>query len=148
MVPFRTPPLARLALLTLLTGCGPHRSGKPLSIIQTKPGQQVITAEAIRESGANTAWDVIQRAAPNIQVRETKYGEPARMWRRGRSSILLNDAPLLFLDGVKVGDFRALDLIPAQTIDHIEILTGIEGTTYYGTNAVGGVILVHTKRSD
>ncbi len=148
MVAISTWPLAPVALLVALAACGPHRSSRSLEVIQTKPGEQVITEEAIRESGASTAWDVIRRAAPNIQVRETKSGEPARMWRRGRSSVLLNDAPLVFLDGVKVGDFRALDLIPAQTIRRIEILTGIEGTTYYGTNAVGGVILVHTKQTN
>ena len=42
-------------------------------------------------------------------------------------------------------DFRNLELIPARTIHHIRILTGIEGTTYYGTGAEGGVILVYTK---
>lgn len=144
----RFTPLTALALLVAPAACGPHRSSQALEIVQTKPGEQVITEEAIRESGASTAWEVIRRAAPNIQVRENKHGEPARMWRRGRSTMLLNDAPLVFLDGVKVGDFRALDMIPAQTIRRIEILTGIEGTTYYGTNAVGGVILVHTKRTN
>ncbi len=46
---------------------------------------------------------------------------------------------------VRTPDFRNLELIPAHQIDHIRILTGIEGTTYYGTNAEGGVILVYTK---
>jgi len=27
----------------------------------------------------------------------------------------------------------------------IEVLTGIEGTTYYGTDAVGGVIIIKTQ---
>jgi outer membrane cobalamin receptor len=147
MALLRVLPFASAALCAALAACGPHRSRQPLDIVQTKPGHQVITEEAIRASGANTAWDVIRRAAPHIQVRETRNGQPARMWRRGQASILLNDAPLLFLDGVKVGDFRTLDMIPATTISQIEILTGIEGTTYYGTNAVGGVILVSTKRA-
>lgn len=140
-------PFASLTLLTALTACGPHRHGQRIELLQSKPGEQVITEEAIRESGAATAWDVIRRAAPNIQVQENKSGQPSRMWRRGRASVVLNDAPLFFLDGVKVADFRQLDMVPAQTIQRIEILTGIEGTTYYGTSAVGGVILVHTKRA-
>jgi TonB-dependent starch-binding outer membrane protein SusC len=141
------PPFATHLLLIVLSSCAPHRTGgaRRIEVLTTKPGEQLITAEAIQQSGAATAWDVIQRAAPNIQVRENRNGEPTRMWRRGRGSIVLNEAPLLFLDGVKIADFRALDLIPAGTIREIVILTGIEGTTYYGTNAVGGVILVTTK---
>jgi outer membrane cobalamin receptor len=38
-----------------------------------------------------------------------------------------------------------LDQIPARTIARISILNGIQGTTYYGTNAVGGVIRIETK---
>jgi len=52
---------------------------------------------------------------------------------------------LLFIDGIRTVDFRALEYIPAKSIFRIDILNGIEGTTYYGTNAVGGVILVQTK---
>jgi outer membrane cobalamin receptor len=35
--------------------------------------------------------------------------------------------------------------VPATTLASIEILGSIDGTTYYGSNAVGGVILIHTK---
>jgi len=58
---------------------------------------------------------------------------------------VLQDAPLVVLDGVRLTDFRALDGIPAVTILMISIYTGIEGTTYYGTNAVSGVIVIQTK---
>src|SRR5881396_1926249 len=70
---------------------------------------------------------------------------PASAGRRGPSSIVLQDAPLVVLDGVRLTDFRALDGIPAVTILLISIYTGIEGTTYYGTNAVSGVIVIKTK---
>ncbi len=51
----------------------------------------------------------------------------------------------VFVDGADVVDFRSLTQIPASTILSIEILSGIEGTTYYGSNAVSGVILIRTK---
>jgi len=57
----------------------------------------------------------------------------------------LDDTPLIILDGVRESDFRVLDNIPATTILSIYILTGIEGTTYYGTDAVSGVIVIRTK---
>jgi outer membrane cobalamin receptor len=36
--------------------------------------------------------------------------------------------------------------IPAGQIEKINIMSGIEGTTYYGTNAASGVIEIDTKR--
>jgi len=42
-------------------------------------------------------------------------------------------------------DFRTLQQLSAATIESIEVLNGIDGTTYYGSNAVSGVILIRTK---
>ncbi|HYU01208.1 MAG TPA: Plug domain-containing protein [Gemmatimonadales bacterium] len=111
----------------------------------TRPGVQVITAEQIARSGASTAWDVLKREAPTLTLRDTRGGRPGSAGRRGRSSIVLQDAPLVVLDGVRLTDFRALDGIPAATILTISIYNGIEGTTFYGTNAVSGVIVIKTK---
>jgi len=127
----------------LVMACGPSVHQQRLGV-QTRPGEIAIDQSAIERSGAGNAWEIIKRAAPQFSYTENR-GHPVRMWRRGRSSILLSDAPLLFIDDVRTPDFRNLELIPARQIDHIRILTGIEGTTYYGTNAEGGVILVYTK---
>ena len=129
--------------LFTLSSCG-HSSANRLSTM-SEPGEQVITQETIEQSGAVTAWDVLKRHAPSIQFREDRNGRPSRMWRHGRGSITQDDAPLVFLDGVKMPDWRMLDQIPANTIHRISILSGIQGTTYYGTNAVGGVIRIETK---
>jgi outer membrane cobalamin receptor len=108
-------------------------------------GVLVIDEERIARSGGATAWDVLKREAPHLSFRDRPSGQPAAMGRRGRASLNLNDPPLVFLDGVRIPDFRVLDQISATTVAVIYVLTGIEGTTYYGTNAVSGVILVHTK---
>jgi len=128
----------------LLGACGPSVAKRHIGS-EARPGQIVIDQDAIERSGANNAWEVIKRAAPQFSTAETRNGQPTRLTRRGRSSVLLNDAPLLFIDGIRTVDFRALEDIPARSIFRIDILNGIEGTTYYGTNAVGGVILVQTK---
>jgi hypothetical protein len=49
------------------------------------------------------------------------------------------------IDDVRMPDFRNLDTVDATSINAIYILDGIEGTTYYGTNSVSGVILIKTK---
>jgi outer membrane cobalamin receptor len=128
----------------LLAACGSSVAKRHIGY-ETRAGEIVIDQDAIERSGANNAWEVIKRAAPQFSTAETRNGQPTRLTRRGRSSLLLDDAPLLFIDGVRTLDFRALQSIPAKTIFRIDILDGIEGTTYYGTNAVGGVILVLTK---
>ena len=95
--------------------------------------------------GALTAWDALKRLAPQFTFRENRNGQPSRLERRGQSSILLNDAPLVFMDGAELSDFHSLNQIPASTLFSIEILNSIEGTSYYGSNAVSGVILFKTK---
>ncbi|HEX9393218.1 MAG TPA: Plug domain-containing protein [Gemmatimonadales bacterium] len=128
--------------LVSLTGCihpRPMRSG------DTHGERTVLTEEQIARSGGSNAWDVLKRLAPQFSFSEDRNGQPRRLERRGRSSILLSDAPLVFVDGTEMADFKSLIQVPATTLASIEILGSIDGTTYYGSNAVGGVILIHTK---
>jgi hypothetical protein len=78
-------------------------------------------------------------------AQEDRNGQPSSLRRRGRSSLYLDDAPMVLLDGVRVPDFRSLDNIEAQSIAVIYIYDGVEGTTRFGTNAGTGVIYIKTK---
>jgi len=124
-----------------LGACAASTSKAP----ETRPGVQVITAEQIARSGAHTAWEVLKREAPLLSLRDNRSGRAGSAGRRGRTSIVLDDPPVVILDGTRLTDFHALDGIPAATILSISIYTGVEGTTYYGTNAVSGVIVIETK---
>ncbi|HEV2749395.1 MAG TPA: Plug domain-containing protein [Gemmatimonadales bacterium] len=104
-----------------------------------------ITADQIERSGSTTAWEALRKLVPQLTYGEKKSGQPSKLERRGQSSLLLSDAPLVFLDGVRMPDFRNLQQLSASTIESIEVLNGIDGTTYYGSNAVSGVILIRTK---
>lgn len=144
----RLPPAGSLGIVPLMLvvaagACALHP--RPEDDSTSPDGSILITESMIAESGALTAWEVIKRKAPQISYRENNAGEPTRVWRRGRGSILLNEAPLLYVDGARISDLKALDQIPASSLESIRILTGLDGTTRYGTNAVGGVILVQTK---
>ena len=134
--------IATLTAIASLPGCA---SGPRAHQAATPSGTIVITSEQIERSGANTAWDVLKREAPMLTLRDDRNGRPSRMGRRGRSSILLDDAPVVVVDGVRLTSFRDLDRIPASTILSITVYTGIDGTTYYGTNASSGVVLIETK---
>lgn len=130
-------------LLGILLNCGQavNQNANQLAA----PGTFLITAEEIEKSGASTAWQVLRQHAPMLTMREDGNGRPQSMGRRGRSSFLLDEAPMILLDGVRVPDFHALDTIEAHAILTILIYDGVEGTTYYGTDAVSGVIVIKTK---
>ena len=131
------------SLMVALLGCGP---GIPSTASERlAPGTYLITAEQIEKSGAQTAWQVLKQGAPMLTMREDRNGRPMSMGRRGRSSFLLDEAPMILLDGVRMPDFHSLDAIDAQSIFTILIYDGVEGTTYYGTDAVSGVISIKTK---
>ena len=131
------------SLLVALASCGPavNQNGNT----HAAPGTFLITAEQIEKSGASTAWQMLKQHAPMLTMREDRNGRPQSMGRRGRSSFLLDEAPMVLLDGVRVPDFHALDAIDARSILTILIYDGVEGTTYYGTDAVSGVIVIKTK---
>ena len=131
------------SLLLGLLSCGPatHKGGSTLAA----PGTYLITSEQIEKSGAVTAWQVLKENAPMLTLREDRNGRPAGMGRRGRSSFLLDEAPMIMLDGVRVPDFHSLESIEAASIFTILIYDGVEGTTYYGTDAVSGVVVIKTK---
>ncbi len=135
--------LRAIVTLAVLAAC---KSFHPTPVTAHDDGDRIVITEAmIARSGGQTAWEVLRREAPQLSFRENRNGQPTGMQRRGRSSILLNDTPMVLIDGVRNQDIRSLQQIPASMLLSIEVLTGIEGTTYYGTDAVGGVIVIKTK---
>lgn len=111
----------------------------------TPEGGRIITQVVITRSGARTAWDALQRTVPFYAFRENSRGGPSRIDHRGRSSIVLRDQPLVLVDGVELTDFSVLGVMPASDLFEIEVLSGIDATTRYGTNATKGVIRITTR---
>lgn len=107
------------------------------------PSGTVITRERIAASGAKTAWDAIRLTVPNIQLRETR-GNAAKIQRRGRSSLYLDDQVRVILDDVRMEDIRALQHVAAADILTIRVLNGLDATTYYGGTSTSGVIVITT----
>lgn len=137
-------PSLALAFVAGSAGCALN-ARRPAPEAHASDGEILISAAEIAELGVQTAWDVVKRKAPQISYRENSAGEPARAWRHGRGSVVLNESPMLVVDGVRIADLRVMDQIPAATVEFIRILTGLSGTTYYGTNAASGVILIQTR---
>ena len=105
----------------------------------------VITQEQIEQTQAHTVQEAV-RDVPGVEVAQT--GQPG-----GQTSVFLRGAngehTLVLIDGVRVNSAfnSAFDFanLPVDNIDHIEILRGPQGTLY-GSEAMGGVINIVTKR--
>lgn len=75
---------------------------------------------------------------------------------RGINS-LVNQEPLVFLDGIRLGRISqsspggtgqivsVLDMLAPQDIARIEVLRGSAATALYGSDGAGGVILIYTR---
>jgi outer membrane receptor protein involved in Fe transport len=138
----RLPPTLAAVGVAFTLACAGHRT-KPDWL--APPGTRFITAEQIQASGAKTAWEALRLTVPLYKFRDANRGTPGRIDSRGRSSVLLADQPRVLLDGTDLTEFGVLGQMPATDLESIEVLSGIEATTRYGTNATKGVIILRTK---
>ncbi|MEM1105558.1 MAG: TonB-dependent receptor [Pseudomonadota bacterium] len=125
--------------------------GSRLGQTETEVGSSVtiITAEEIDALGFDFALDAVA-AAPGVTINSNgAFGGSASVRIRGASS----EQTLVLIDGVPVNDptspgggfnFARLD---TENIARIEVLKGPQ-STLWGTDAIGGVVSITTKRPD
>ncbi len=107
----------------------------------------VITAEAIRRSGATSLPEAL-RLAPNLDVARADANQYA-ISARGFDNVLANKM-LVLIDGRVVytplfsGVFWEAQDVLLEDVDRIEVISG-PGATLWGANAVNGVINVITR---
>lgn len=124
--------------------------------------------DAISKSAAQSVSTLIGARAPGVVIApgSGRLGSGPSVQIRGRSSIGLDNSPLLYIDGVRVNNATAagpvapsgrlggqasnvagrLNDINPDDIASIEIIKGPAAATIYGTEAANGVIQVITKR--
>ena len=111
--------------------------------------------------------DMLQATAPGLDVYGGgAIGQSKIIRLRGSNSAVLNEHPIIYVDGVRIRsnplpdanppDRRGgrsgnvavspLDQINPNDIERIEVIKGSAATTLYGTEASGGVIQIFTKR--
>ncbi len=112
---------------------------------QVTTSASVITAKDIQAQEAETVLEVLRRV-PGLDVVQTgSRGTNTTVFIRGSES----DHVLVLIDGVEVnsttlGAFNFAHLT-TENVERIEILRGAGGTLY-GSQAIGGVINIITKR--
>ena len=105
----------------------------------------VIGAEEIARAGAQSLAELLRRV-PGVEI--VMNGSPASTsgaFLRGANT----NQTLVLIDGQRIGSSTtgtaALEAIPLDAIDHIEILRG-PASNLYGADAIGGVIQVFTRQ--
>ncbi|MCX5766654.1 MAG: SusC/RagA family TonB-linked outer membrane protein [Gemmatimonadetes bacterium] len=132
-------------------------------------GNSVVTidvSDALGKSVAPSLSNLLAARAPGVVVATgtSRLGASQAIQIRGRSSLSLDNSPLLYVDGIRVnsatglgvgaGGFSAqggsvggrLNDINPEDIESIEIIKGPSAATIYGTEAANGVIQVITKK--
>lgn len=109
---------------------------------------RVVDAQDLKRFQGQTVMEVL-RHQPGFSVKQDGgMGTSSNFYLRGYDSKRV----LVLIDGVRYGSMStgqpALNLLPADQIDRIEILYGASGSSIYGSDAMGGVIQVFTKGSN
>ncbi len=109
-----------------------------------------------QETTANSLGQLLSGQAAGVQIVSAgAAGAGSRIRIRGQSSLSLPNAPVVYVDGIKVtstagtgsssSSSRFDDLNPDE-IENIDILKGPAAATLYGTEAANGVIIITTKK--
>lgn len=116
-------------------------------VAETAASITVMTAEDIERQQATTVAEVL-RAIPGLDIAQHgSRGTTTTLFTRGAES----DQTLVLIDGVEVNSVTvgAFDFsnLTTENIERIEVLRG-GGGTLYGSQAVGGVINIITKKGE
>jgi vitamin B12 transporter len=136
-------PAAEIDMDTLVVS--PTRSEQ--RVAETSASITVITGKELEQKQVTTVADAL-REVPGVDVVESgSRGSVTSVLIRGADA----DQVLVLIDGVRVnsttlGAFDFSQLTP-ENIDRIEVLRGWGGTLY-GSEAVGGVIQIFTRRGE
>lgn len=136
---------ALLALGILVSGCQTTPSRPPADDSMI-PGGVLISRDQIDRSGARDAYEALIRARTHLVIEETRGNNPARIFHRGRDSLVDSGQVLVILDGTptSMGAVAALKEIPAQQILYMKVLSAREATPRYGMLAGNGAVYVRT----
>ena len=104
----------------------------------------VIPREEISKAGQSTLVELLQ-SQPGMEITQSGgMGTDSGVFIRGAN----NSHTLVLVDGLRLDSATlgttALQAIPLNQIDHIEILRG-PASSLYGSDAIGGVIQIFTK---
>ena len=126
--------IAFAALLAVAAACGTQQvSSDPYP----RRNRSVLTLEEI-QAAKGIGWSAYDLVA---QLR------PEYLRSRGTSSLrdLRPATATVYLDGVRYGNIDTLRTMSGDQIQRIEYINAADATTRYGTDHVGGALLIKTR---
>ena len=116
--------------------------------LQTPAAVEVVTKEKIENSGAGSAYDVLQNS---LGIMSSAQGPNGAAMGSMTSKIIIrgvDKGTLVMVDGVPMNQDGKYNLedIPSEMIEKIEIVRG-GGSVLYGSEATGGVVNIITKNT-
>ena len=94
----------------------------------TPGGGARIAAQELLSTGASDLFTALRLSRPRFL----------------RTRAPRKDAPVLYVDGVRVGELAYLRGMRTRSVASVRLLRGPDATTRYGTDHVGGALLVTT----
>lgn len=115
--------------------------------LDTPAAVSVITAKDIENSGAKTAYEIIER---QVGFTNNAYGPGGREFGGSSSRTVLrglDKGTLVMVNGAPINmlNYNSMEGIPAAAIEKIEIVRGSQ-SVLYGPEAFGGVVNIITKK--
>ena len=108
----------------------------------------VITESDIEQQHARRMDLLIRQAVPSAVAWNFEGSPQTALTVRGASSVGGGSGSLkVYLDGVEISN-RTFAAIDPNSIERVEIVRGPQAGTIYGSDAIGGVMQVFTKRGD
>ena len=118
---------------------------EPQPLNQSLASTTLITAQEIRQSQAPDVPALIKDVAGVEFAQSGGVGQQGSLFLRGSNS----NHVLVLLDGVRINSATtgstAIDQLMLDQIDHIEVVRG-NVSSLYGSEAIGGVIQIFTRR--
>ena len=116
----------------------------PQSAVDLVADVTVIGPDEIAQSGSDSLVSLLQRQPGVEMARNGGPGATSGIFLRGANAT----QTLVLIDGMRVSSSSsgatALEAIPLDQVDHIEILRG-PASSLYGADAIGGVIQIFTR---
>lgn len=109
----------------------------------------VINAKEIENSGAKTAYEVIER---QVGFTNNAYGPGGREFGGSSTRTVLrglDKGTLVMVNGAPINmmNYNSMEGIPVEAIEKIEIVRGAQ-SVLYGAEATGGVVNIITKKNN
>jgi len=120
----------------------------------------IVTGKELEQRGVTRIYELFRGDVPGLFTSRTGQAgavNPGQVGVLSRGSTQLtgggnagvdpnNEGIKTYVDGVELANKSYLGMIDPSSIDRIEIITGPQASTIYGSNAISGVMQIFTKR--